>query len=58
MNKLMSEQTDDSSILKLLSEEETADTFHKNKDKILSKLYQLTKDKSMLQKRIENLEKN
>lgn len=51
-------EIDEEQILKLLSEDETAETFQKNKDKILSTIYKLTKEKQILQRRVENLEKN
>ena len=53
-----SEEIDDKEVLRLLSDDETADSFHRNKDKILALVYSLAKDKSILQKRVENLEKN
>jgi len=41
-----------------MSEEDTAANFHKNKDMILSTIYKLSKEKSVLIKRVENLEKS
>jgi hypothetical protein len=44
----MMEQIDEGEILKILSEEDTAANFYRNKDAILSTIYQLSKDKSIL----------
>ena len=45
-------------LMKVLSDDDTAENFYRNKDKILGSLYSLTKHKSILQKRVENLEKS
>lgn len=50
-------QVNETEILQLLSEEDTAANFYRNKDMILSTIYQLSKDKSILIKRVESLEK-
>lgn len=44
----MFDQVDEQEILRILSEEDTAANFYKNKDNILTTIYQLSKDKSIL----------